>query len=110
MAVPSKPNERWSADFRARPARRWSTHTDLERGRRLLERVCKSVGRSVDLGCAHGSTPRSAAEHARLTQDVGARQRTGDSFVESFNGRFRDGCLNQHWFVDLADARGIVAA
>jgi putative transposase len=26
------------------------------------------------------------------------------AFIESFNGRFRDGCLNQHWFKDLADA------
>ncbi len=26
-------------------------------------------------------------------------------FVESFNGRFRDECLNVHWFLDLADAR-----
>jgi putative transposase len=25
--------------------------------------------------------------------------------VESFNGTFRDECLNQHWFADLADAR-----
>ena len=28
-----------------------------------------------------------------------------NAFVESFNGRFRDTCLNEHWFVDLADAR-----
>jgi putative transposase len=25
--------------------------------------------------------------------------------VESFNGRFRDECLNQHWFTTLADAK-----
>jgi putative transposase len=24
--------------------------------------------------------------------------------VESFNGRFRDECLNENWFSDLADA------
>ena len=35
---------------------------------------------------------------------------TQNAFVESFNGRFRDGCLNQHWFSDLADARRIIAA
>ena len=35
---------------------------------------------------------------------------TQNAFVESFNGRFRDGCLNQQWFVDLADARRIIAA
>jgi putative transposase len=28
-----------------------------------------------------------------------------NAFVESFNGRFRDECLNGHWFIDLADAR-----
>ena len=26
-------------------------------------------------------------------------------FVESFNGRFRDECLNLHWFLRLRDAR-----
>ena len=31
-----------------------------------------------------------------------------DTTVESFNGRFRDGCLNQQWFRDLADARCII--
>lgn len=30
---------------------------------------------------------------------------TDNSFVESFNGKFRDECLNQHWFLDLEDAR-----
>jgi putative transposase len=31
-------------------------------------------------------------------------------FVESFNGKFRDECLNQHWFTDLADARRSIEA
>ncbi len=26
-------------------------------------------------------------------------------FVESFNGKFRDECLNVHWFLSLRDAR-----
>lgn len=30
---------------------------------------------------------------------------TQNAFVESFNGKFRDACLNQHWFIDLLDAR-----
>jgi putative transposase len=33
-----------------------------------------------------------------------------NAFIESFNGRFRDECLNQHWFLDLADARQITEA
>ncbi len=35
---------------------------------------------------------------------------TQNAFVESFNARFRDGCLNQHWFKDLTDARQIIEA
>jgi putative transposase len=30
---------------------------------------------------------------------------TQNSFVESFNGRFRDECLNANWFENLADAK-----
>ena len=30
---------------------------------------------------------------------------TENGLIESFNGKFRDECLNQNWFVDLADAR-----
>ena len=35
---------------------------------------------------------------------------TDNAFVESFNGRFRDGCLNTHWFLSLADARSKIDA
>lgn len=30
---------------------------------------------------------------------------TDNAFIESFNGRFRQECLNQHWFLTLEDAR-----
>ena len=33
-----------------------------------------------------------------------------NGFVESFNGRFRDECLDHSWFTSLADARDIVEA
>jgi putative transposase len=33
-----------------------------------------------------------------------------NAFIESFNGKFRDECLNQHWFLSLADARRIIEA
>lgn len=29
---------------------------------------------------------------------------TDNAFIEAFNGRFRAGCLNQHWFLTVADA------
>jgi putative transposase len=31
-----------------------------------------------------------------------------NAFIESFNGRFRDECLNKHWFASLAQARQVV--
>lgn len=33
-----------------------------------------------------------------------------NGFVESFNGRFRDECLNEQWFKSLQDAREIIEA
>ena len=30
---------------------------------------------------------------------------TDNSFIESFNGKFRSECLNTHWFLSLADAQ-----
>jgi putative transposase len=28
-----------------------------------------------------------------------------NAFIESFSGRLRDLCLNEHWFLDVKDAR-----
>ena len=28
-----------------------------------------------------------------------------NAYIESFNGKFRDECLDLHWFTDLADAK-----
>ncbi len=33
-----------------------------------------------------------------------------NAYIESFNGRFRDECLNESWFTTLADARGTIEA
>ena len=35
---------------------------------------------------------------------------TDNAFVESFNSRLRDECLNAHWFLSLADARAKIEA
>ena len=32
-------------------------------------------------------------------------QADAERFVESYNGKFRDACLNEHWFTTIADAR-----
>ncbi len=31
-----------------------------------------------------------------------------NAYIEAFNGRLRDECLNQYWFLNLADARRII--
>jgi len=33
-----------------------------------------------------------------------------NAYVESFNGKFRDECLNEHWFMSLAHARAVIGA
>jgi transposase InsO family protein len=33
-----------------------------------------------------------------------------NAYLESFNGRFRDECLNEHWFTSLPHARAIIGA
>jgi transposase InsO family protein len=31
-----------------------------------------------------------------------------NAFIESFNGRFRDECLNEHWFTSVAHAQAVI--
>ena len=31
-----------------------------------------------------------------------------NAYIESFNGKFRDECLNEHWFVTMAHARRVI--
>jgi len=31
-----------------------------------------------------------------------------NAFIESFNARFRDECLNMHWFTTVDEAREII--
>ena len=34
---------------------------------------------------------------------------TQNAYIESFNGKFRDECLNEHWFTSLTQAREVIA-
>jgi putative transposase len=33
-----------------------------------------------------------------------------NAYIESFNGKFRDECLNEHWFLSMAHARSVIEA
>jgi transposase InsO family protein len=30
------------------------------------------------------------------------------SYIESFNGKFKDECLNENWFLSIKEAKGII--
>ena len=47
----------------------------------------------------------------RLELDFSRPSKPADNaFIEAFNGRFREECLNENWFLSLEDARGNVEA
>lgn len=41
---------------------------------------------------------------------IQAGKPTQNAYIESFNDKFRDECLNEHWFTTLAHARAVIAA
>jgi putative transposase len=51
-----------------------------------------------------------AYEHGVELRLIDAGKPTQNAYIESFNGKFRDECLNEHWFKTLAEARAIVSA
>lgn len=75
-----------------------------------LDRVCRKVGYPKTIRVDQGT------EFVSRDMDLWAYQRgvvldfsrpgkpTDNAFIEAFNGRFRTECLNQHWFMTLADA------
>jgi putative transposase len=59
------------------------------------------VGRAVTSWCE---------EHHVLLRPIEPGKPSQNGHVESFNGRFRDPCLNASWFTSLADARHRIEA
>ncbi len=76
-----------------------------------LERICQEVGYPrtirVDQGTEFVSRDLDLWAYARGVELDFSRpgKLTDNAFIEAFNGRFRAECLNQHWFLTLADAR-----
>jgi len=62
---------------------------------------------TVDNGPEFQSKALDAWAHHNHVQLVFSRpgKPVDNTFIEAFNGRVRDECLNQHWFLSLADAR-----
>lgn len=51
-----------------------------------------------------------AYQHGVTPMLIQAGKPTQNAYIESFNGKFRDECLNEHWFRNLRHAQNIIAA
>lgn len=51
---------------------------------------------------------RWAYEHRVQLEFIQPGKPVQNCYVESFNGTFRDECLNEHWFVSLQEARDLI--
>ena len=82
----------------------------------ILERLRGTVGRperiAVDNGPEFISNALDAWAYRNGVQLEFSRpgKPTDNAFAESFNGHFRAGCLDQHWFASLEEARRVVEA
>lgn len=81
----------------------------------ILDAVCRFRGYPIAIRTDQGPefTSRALGQWADangvklvLTQPG---KPTQNAFVESFNGRFRDECLNENWFVSLPHAKAVIA-
>ena len=76
-----------------------------------LEDVIAERGQPTRLSLSNGSEFRSlafdawAADRGIELHFIQPGKPVQNGHIESFNGRFRDECLNQHWFISLRDAQ-----
>ena len=132
LDAPAKPDQRWSMDFvsdaladgrvfrtlniiddftRECMAIEVDTSLSGERVVRVLERLKEQRGLPerivMDNGPEFTSKALDAWAHAAGVKlhFIRPGKPTENAYVESFNGRFREECLNENWFRNLLDAR-----
>jgi putative transposase len=137
LPLPSRRGERWSMDFMVdtladgRGFRTLNIVDDVTREClvievdrslpglrvvRVLERLLATVGLPDTIVMDNGpefsgrTLDTWAYAHGLQLRFIRPGKPTENAFVESFNGKFRDECLNEHWFVSLADARALIEA
>ncbi len=136
-STPSTPNARWSIDFmhdtlgdvrairlptvvddrtRACPVIVVDPASPAARVTRELDDLQATIGLPRAIVCDNGSDCTSQTvdqwAHARGITLVFSRpgRPVDNAFAERFNGRVRDECLNQSWFVDRRDAQRTIEA
>ncbi len=132
IPTPDRPHQRWSMDFVSDSlidGRSFRTLNVIDDCTRLcvaieadLSLSGERVGRVLDRAAAHYGWPDllvmdNGPEFTSRALDQWAYQRgirlhfirpgkpVENAFVESFNGKFRDECLSENWFLSLSDAR-----
>jgi len=131
-AGPGRPNQQWGVDFISdalawgrrirlftvvdvftREALAIEVDTSLPGGRvvRVLERLAAERGAPDEIVLDNGpELAGKVLDQWAYERGVGLRfiepgKPIQNAFVESFQGRLRDECLDRHWFVGLNDAR-----
>ena len=137
MPLLSRPNQEWSLDFvsdalangralraltvlddftKESPAIEVDTSISAQLVTRVLDRVIDERGVPETIRTDNGPEFTSRcfvawAKQRRIPVTyIQPGKPTQNSFIESFNGRFRDECLNANWFEHLADARRKIEA
>lgn len=132
---PRQPNQQWALDFVSdalksgrrlrclnvvdtctREALAIVVDTSLggDRVARELEHLVNRRGAPEEIVLDNGPELRSqvldqwANGHRITLRFIAPGKPVQNAVCESFNGRFRDECLNQHWFLNLDDARTII--
>lgn len=132
MTVPTAPNQRWSMDFvsdqlsNGRRFRVLNVVDDFSREMvgqlisvsisgqqvaRFLSQLLEERSAPETIVCDNGTEFTSKAmffwskqTHVKLGF-IQPGKPTQNAYVESLNGKFRNECLNQHWFRSLEEAR-----
>jgi putative transposase len=132
LDAPTRPNQHWSMDFTEDSLATGSRYRTLNvvddftrechvievdrslpglRVARVLDRVAELCGLPETIVVDNGSEFTSHAfDQWAYERGVGIHfirpgKPVENAYIESFNGKFRDECLNENWFLDLADAR-----
>jgi putative transposase len=136
IQAPTGPNERWSMDFvsdqlssSGRRIRCLNIVDDFSRecvaievdtslpGYRVVQvleklKVCRGLPKVIVIDNGSEFTGKDMDQWAHENNVKLDFIRPGkpieNAFAESFNGRFRDECLNQEWFTSLQDAKDII--
>jgi len=137
LQMASAPQDRWNMDFmedsvaRGRKIRTLNVLDEYSRECLAIEvdtalsgaRVCRVLDRLVaERGAPQAITVDNGPEYTSVALGEWAANHgvelhfnrpgkpTDNPFIESFNGKFRDECLNENWFLGVEDARRIIAA